>query len=144
MLYKNLLTAPRATVQRLLSQLALGEDTSVAKAVRDRLRESGVVDYGALGLGDVEQQLALVPAPSDAIIPTVASIGLSRAIVDTGDATVSIKVYFDNASHQTKRQRGWVQCGYHGCIRYRFVGNATREVSLRFHAYVVCFIDVAR
>ena len=62
---------------------------------------------------------------------SVSSALWSRCKVDLGEGIDAIKVYFDNCTHQFGRQRGWVNCSHHGCIKYEFV-KWTKEYFMSF------------
>ncbi len=56
--------------------------------------------------------LPLPPAPGDCAT-------WKRCVV-TSPGGLQLKVYFDNGSHSSGRYRGWTDCPFHSCIRYRF------------------------
>ena len=45
------------------------------------------------------------------------------------------KVYFDNATHQSHRQRGWIDCRHHGCIKYEFCSGSQAEFCTYMHLW---------
>ena len=58
---------------------------------------------------------------------TVQPILWERVKVDVGEGTVTKKVYFDNASHQSGRQRGWINCSFPcRCVKYEFVTESEK------------------
>ena len=60
------------------------------------------------------------------IVPfVVQSDEWSRCIVSHPSCPPT-RVYFDHTSHQSGRQRGWVECRAHGCIKYEFC-RGTKE-----------------
>jgi hypothetical protein len=75
---------------------------------------SGPVDEeGRVGLPDVPLQLCLALMP-----PVIESSSWKRCVCDLGEGTLQLKVYFDGCSHQSGRQRGWIDCSTHSCIKY--------------------------
>ena len=59
----------------------------------------------------------------------VQHVGYRRQIVDAGEGTPSVKIYFDNfsASESASSQRGFLNCDIHSCIKYRPVGDESLE-----------------
>ena len=51
----------------------------------------------------------------------------ARKLIDCGPGTMELKVYFDHCTHQSGRQRGWVDCVAHACIRYKFCTGSQLE-----------------
>jgi hypothetical protein len=69
-----------------------------------------------------------MPHDAGILALVVEAASLSRCIVDAGDGSLQLQVYFDNSTHQSGQQRGWVVCCHHlNCIRYRFVGARDRR-----------------
>ena len=58
------------------------------------------------------------PSVGALVAPVAAASGWGRSIVDMGEGTLQVRVYFDHFSHSSGHQRGWVVCSSHGCIRY--------------------------
>ncbi len=127
MFYRCLLTLP---AERLPAFLAAGEGQNNAYFV-GVLRDSG----GNLEqiADDVPLPFAALPAPVQVpadpaygehqLVPMVlVPAGWSRCLVDDGEGTPAVKVYFDHFTGGRRSggtQRGWVDCPLHGCIRYR-------------------------
>ena len=99
------------------------------------LEPESEVDQEMLAIDEnvpVEQLAILDGVPDlmdfDSVLPFfVQPQGLSRQLVDMGEGTEELKVYFDHFSggaggHSTV-QRGFVYCVLHGCIKYRPVVN---------------------
>ena len=64
----------------------------------------------------------LVPLPTPHLVPIeIVSDLWTRCIVDVGHGSRETKIYFDNCSHQSGKQRGWVENGRMGTIKYEFV-----------------------
>ena len=78
-----------------------------------------VADEVLLRLGDAPSILG-----SD-VVPEI----WTRVLVDCGPGTRVKKVYFDGGSHQTRRQRGWMDCSFPcRCIKYVFINDETKEL----------------
>lgn len=75
----------------------------------------------------------------------VVTTDLKRCIVQhAGGVGPRVKVYFDGASHQCGRQRGWADCQApgHTCICYRFVEDSSRsEFATRMWLWVKQGLD---
>ncbi len=79
----------------------------------------------SVGYGEV----ALVPAA------IVTSSLWTRKLIDCGAETMELKVYFDHCTHQSGRQRGWVDCVAHACIRYKFCTGRQRVFLADMYAW---------
>ena len=76
-----------------------------------------------------DHQLArLVPADIGARFWT-------RALVDTGPHSSQIRLFFDRGTHQSGKQRGWVDCSHHECIRYVFCDHSKLEMAAEMLAW---------
>jgi hypothetical protein len=70
-----------------------------------------------LGVGPPSELL-----DDEMLLPSVvASSVRRRAIVDLGEGTPIIRVFFDNFTGGSVHQRGFVDCPHHGCIKYKLV-----------------------
>ena len=77
--------------------------------------------------GDDEYALPLVPS-------VVQSSEWSRCIVSQ-PGVAPAKVYFDHSSHSSGRQRGWVDCTAHGCIKYEFCAGGKAAFCCAMHLW---------
>jgi hypothetical protein len=61
------------------------------------------------------------------LVETVVFSGWSRVLVDSGIGSPAFKVYFDNSTHQSGRQRGWIDSLAHDCTKYDFCSGSKVE-----------------
>jgi hypothetical protein len=80
--------------------------------------EVGEVEPTELLPMSAEQPLQIEDGPL--LPPDVTESSWSRVMVDAGIGTVKHKIYFDNNTHSSGRQRGWIDCTHHPCIKYDF------------------------
>ena len=121
--YRCLLQLPAAALLSVLSE-AEGKPDAWFRAhlMADE------ADDEALGAASTGSASALVPASladgADGVLAVDVAAGRwKRKLVSIGQDSEKLKVYFDNASHQSGIQRGWVSCPEHGCERYLFVSG---------------------
>ena len=72
----------------------------------------------------------------DLVPAIVSSSAWPRCIVDLGDDSPSMKVYFDFFTHSSGRQRGFVDCGVHGCRRYVFCTGTKLQFCAEMYLWV--------
>ena len=122
--YKCLLVLPAEKLLQMLADMD-GQSNEWFNMHLQGIADAGLSDDDILAIADAEPAAG---APDAGIQGAVAIALLSRCTVDAGDDTRSIKVYFDNCTHQSGEQRGWMGCLHHdACIRYKFVSGATRH-----------------
>jgi hypothetical protein len=139
--YKCLLFLEGDALRSTLDDLAGRSNEWFVQRLRDSPEQSGqalvdedaepAVPLPALGGGDVlpiEDQMQLVPV-------VAVSSEWTRCIASTGPGTSETKIYLDHSSHQSGRQRGWVNCSIHGCIKYEFCVGDRREFCAYLHAW---------
>ena len=86
----------------------------------------------------VDDAAPLPDADNSISLPVVQNNLWQRCLVDAGEATAEIKVYFDGCSSgPAAGQRGWTDCGFHGCRRYR--PTVTFESRVHFCTYMYLF-----
>ena len=129
--YRCLVLMPAA---RLLKMLELMEG-STDEWFKSHLRDDEEDDTDEPRVEDA----ALLPDADHSIsVPVVQNNLWQRCLVDTGEATTEIKVYFDGCSSgPAAGQRGWTDCGLHGCRRYR--STDAFESMLQFCTYMYLF-----
>ena len=121
--YKCLLFMDIARLEHMLQHMAGQRD----EWFRQQLRDEGAGAPAALEDredGEEEDEhaplLAIVDVPdNDLVPPVVQSNEWSRCLVSLPGGAQS-KIYFDHSSHVSGRQRGWVDCAKHCCIKYEF------------------------
>ena len=107
---------------------------------RQQFRDGGAGAQAALE-DEEEAESEEEPAPMLAIAdiaelglvaPVVQFKGLSRCIVllPGGDEST---IYFDRSSHESGKQRGWVDCQKHRCIKYVFCTGSKASFCTYMH-----------
>ena len=76
-------------------------------------------------------ELQLAPV----VCPEAPPIRWNRHIVHTGGSSRELKVYFDNFTGGSGRQRGFCNCQFHSCIRYLPVSGTLEEYMAEFYAW---------
>ena len=79
-----------------------------------------------------------IPIPAPVALVDCEYVPLTRQIVALGGGD-ELKVYFDNMTHRSGLQQGWLTCLVHrctGCIRWRRV---TVEDPAEYFAYMYCW-----
>ena len=86
-----------------------------------------------------ESGLQLLSGPELQLAPVVCPeaqpIQWKRHIVRTGGSSRELKVYFDNFTGGSGRQRGFCNCQFHSCIRYRPVSGTLEEYMAEFYVW---------
>ena len=125
--YKCLLWLP---ADRLVAMIAnMGGETNdwFAAQLVDVIPEVSVDEHDAIEDQEAAPHIPEVYGDLGVIAPPVVSQQLSRCTVDVGDGTFALKVFFDNCTHASGEQRGWVLCSHHDdCRRYRYVAGRSR------------------
>jgi hypothetical protein len=141
--YRCLLSLNTHGLQRLLSSM-----TGRANAwFTDQLRILPRLDNEPIDDVDIDEEKQVVvgiPAPLaltedwglDGVLPSIVPFeGWTRKLVSAGVGMPASKVYFDNATHQSHRQRGWIDCRHHGCIKYEFCSGSQAEFCTYMHLW---------
>ena len=85
------------------------------------------------------EELPLIEPGDVGLLPSVVEVSrTSRVVVDAGPDTPAQKVYFDNATHQSGGQRGWIwiDCSLHSSSKDSFVGAESKsELSCRVYIW---------
>ena len=144
--YKCLLCVPAEKLIPLLDNLADYDNATLVLVAAEHKEDGCASDPEDGGPGDVENEVP--PAPLEdlpaAIVgdnlivpPVVLPESHSRVIVDCGEGTPSVKVYFDHFSGGGSRQsqRGFVDCREHGCICYRPAREEKRLFCARMYSW---------
>lgn len=85
----------------------------------------------ALAIPDIDLQVApIVPAAVD-----INAHLWRRVLVDAGEGSFSVKVYFDFETHHSGRQRGWVDCKRLNVSHYNFCEGNKAEYCARMYLW---------
>lgn len=125
--YKALLVVPSAKLASLIKRLVDKDNRWFLDAIKDC--GQSVADFAEIeqpGGGGEADEAALLALEDDLgevaldIVPPQAQpSGWTRVLADMGEGTPVVRIYFDHFTHSSGLQRGWVNCGVHGCICYR-------------------------
>jgi hypothetical protein len=118
-LVRNMANQGNAWFEGQLKQHKIRDDFEPPAPVGDDIEAVGVP-----ALCDIPAELGAQPLLPDIVETT----GWSRVIVDLGDNRHRRKIYFDNFTHQSSRQRGWVDCQCHDCVKYEFVDSFSSQL----------------
>ena len=100
---------------------------------RDDDEESVDVEEGPLAIADAP--LAIEDG-LPCILPPVAESHLwTRCIVTDSRGGEPLKIFFDNESHQSGRQRGWCNNTSHSCIKYFFCAGSKELFCTRMYVW---------
>jgi hypothetical protein len=121
--YRCLLNLSRAALANLLPIM---RDQNAAFFKTHLVLEDGNADEprepGDGGLEDEPGIVAVLDVPlqlcAALVAPVIETSMWKRCVCDLGEGTLQLKVYFDGCSHQSGKQRGWIDCSTHSCIKY--------------------------
>lgn len=126
--YRCLLLLSESKLSVVLDGLALGSDDSWFLEQLHLCDDAGVRE--TLQPQVIAAETAVVLAIGDIpciVAPVVAHNEWTRCSVHVDGFEDSLKIYFDNCSHQTGKRRGWANCDRHGCIKYVFTTGLERK-----------------
>ena len=130
--YKCLLTLKQADLQSMLRNMAGRSNSWFPAELSDRGMPADPEGAGDIeanwqpDAGDAQVQAALGDVGS--VWQTdVERVLYNRVIVDVGTGSAQRKVYFDNCSKSETKQRAWINCSHHGCVRYLTIQDETQE-----------------
>ena len=141
--YRCLLRLPAEPLLKMLLAMAGKSDAWFRGQLKENKCVATLEDEEGNGLAQDPEgapPLALADVPPELgghgiVIPSVVGAEWTRVVVDLGDGTPSLKVYFDHYSKSAVRQRGWVDCTTHDCIRYCYISDSKVEFCAMMYAW---------
>jgi hypothetical protein len=142
--YKALILLPAAKLAVMLESMDGKNNIWFRKVLKDSALGDVVVQHPdeldpveedaepvlCIADGAVDGMLDLIPA-------SVSSSAWTRCNVSSGAGTPCIKIYFDFFTHSSGRQRGFVDCGAHGCRRYVFCNGLKLDFCAEMYLWVM-------
>lgn len=139
--YRCLLKLPREKLADIIEEFT--SDTHANQWYMNQLvRDDAVLDEAHVASdGEAEPPVAPIalrqPDLPPLVAPAIPNFEWKRCIASL-EGTKCI-IYFDNSTHDSGNQRGWVNCPAHGCIAYKFCHHF--ESRLEFAAYMCRWVQ---
>ena len=133
--YRCLLTLPPSVLASFAGSLAGHDQAWYALRLKQSGGEEDTDDM--LPIADVVGEFPVsVGYGEGSIEPQIIVADLwTRKLVDSGPGTLQIKVYYDNCTGGSSKQRGWTECTVHDCRPYRPVGTREDDFLAEMYAW---------